>query len=102
MNESTTKRAKHFTACASLAALGVKLRQQDLFGPIRQTVQIAQKTVKHTPIEKLYAALCRHEWEKTNLFSFKEADMSSIADGSVQIQTSSDVQFATPSWLGES
>ena len=27
--------------------------------------------------------------------------MSSIADGSVQIQTSSDVQFATPSWLGE-
>ena len=27
--------------------------------------------------------------------------MSSIADGSVQLQTSSDVQFATPSWLGE-
>ena len=27
--------------------------------------------------------------------------MSSVADGSVQIQTSSDVQFATPSWLGE-
>jgi hypothetical protein len=27
--------------------------------------------------------------------------MSSIADGSVQIQTSSEVQFATPSWLGE-
>jgi len=27
--------------------------------------------------------------------------MSSIADGSLHIQTSSDVQFATPSWLGE-
>lgn len=27
--------------------------------------------------------------------------MISIADGSVHIQTSSDVQFATPSWLGE-
>src|SRR6266702_6084914 len=27
--------------------------------------------------------------------------MSSIADGSIHIQTSSDVQFATPSWLGE-
>jgi hypothetical protein len=39
--------------------------------------------------------------KKTNQFPFKEADMSSIADGSVQIQTSSDVQFATPSWLGE-
>jgi hypothetical protein len=39
-----------------LAALGVKLRQLEEFGPIRQTVQIAQKTVKHTPIEKLYDA----------------------------------------------
>ncbi|HEU5381666.1 MAG TPA: hypothetical protein VFV38_40115 [Ktedonobacteraceae bacterium] len=27
--------------------------------------------------------------------------MSSIADGSIHIQTSSDVQFAIPSWLGE-
>ncbi len=27
--------------------------------------------------------------------------MSSIADGSIHIQTSSEVQFATPSWLGE-
>ncbi len=27
--------------------------------------------------------------------------MSSIADESVHIQTSSEVQFATPSWLGE-
>jgi hypothetical protein len=27
--------------------------------------------------------------------------MISIADGSVHIQTSSEAQFATPSWLGE-
>ena len=27
--------------------------------------------------------------------------MISIVDGSIRIQTSSDVQFATPSWLGE-
>src|SRR5215831_12653102 len=27
--------------------------------------------------------------------------MSSIADGSVRIQTSSEAQFATPAWLGE-
>jgi hypothetical protein len=53
MNESTTK---HFTGCASLAAVGVKLRQLDVFGPIRQTVRIAQKTVKHTPIDKVYDA----------------------------------------------
>jgi hypothetical protein len=56
MNESTTKATKHFTGCASLAALGVKLRHLDVFGPIRKTVQIAQKAVKHTPIDKLYDA----------------------------------------------
>jgi hypothetical protein len=31
----------------------------------------------------------------------KEATMGSIADESIHIQTSSDVQFTTPSWLGE-
>lgn len=55
MNESTTNPITgHFSPCASLAALGVKLRQLDLFGPIRDTVQIAQKTVKYTPSDKLY------------------------------------------------
>jgi len=39
-----------------LAALGVKLSQLDLFGPIRTEVQIRQKTVKHTPSDKLYDA----------------------------------------------
>src|SRR5438876_6584275 len=53
MDESTTKTTRHFTPCASLAALGVKLRQLDLFAPIRKHVRIAQKTVKHTPIDKL-------------------------------------------------
>jgi hypothetical protein len=56
MHKSTTKTTRHFTGCASLAALGVKLRQIDLFSPIRDTVRIAQKTVKHTPIDKLYDA----------------------------------------------
>jgi hypothetical protein len=32
----------------------VKIHQLDLFGPIRKNVQIAQKTVKHTPTDKLY------------------------------------------------
>jgi hypothetical protein len=41
------------TAHASLAALGVHLRHLDLFGPIREQVQIAQQTVRYTPIEKL-------------------------------------------------
>ena len=56
MNESTTKVREHYSACASLAAIGVKLRQLELFDPIRQMVHIAQKTVKHSPTDKLYDA----------------------------------------------
>jgi len=41
------------TAHASLAALGVKLRQLDLLAPLREEVKIAQKAVKFTPFEKL-------------------------------------------------
>jgi hypothetical protein len=39
-----------------LAALGTRLGSLDLFGPVRQRVRIAQKTVKHTPTDKLYDA----------------------------------------------
>src|SRR6266496_2804286 len=56
MDESTTKTTRHFSPCASLAAIGVKLRQLELFDPIRKQVHIAQKTVKHSPIDKLYDA----------------------------------------------
>lgn len=44
---------QHFSPAASLAALGVHLRQIDLFGPIRDTVKIGQKTVIYTPFDKL-------------------------------------------------
>jgi hypothetical protein len=56
MNESSINLigARHFSPCASLAAIGIKLRQLDLFRPIRETVAIAQKTVTYTPIDKLY------------------------------------------------
>lgn len=57
MNQSITDTKKHFSPAASLAALGAKLSQLDVFGPIRNHVQIRQKTVKHTPTEKLYDAL---------------------------------------------
>src|SRR5260370_18656233 len=56
MNESITPTPTHFSPAASLAALGVKLSQLDLFGPVRTEVQIRQKTVKHTPVDKLYDA----------------------------------------------
>jgi hypothetical protein len=44
---------RHFSPAASLAALGLHLRQINLFGPIRTSVKIAQKTVKYTPVDKL-------------------------------------------------
>lgn len=44
------------TAHASLAALGVLVRHADLFGPIRERVHIAQKTVRYAPTDKLYDA----------------------------------------------
>src|SRR2546429_1189652 len=43
----------HYTPAASLAALGVKLQQINLFGPIKCLVHIAQKTVRYSPIDKL-------------------------------------------------
>ena len=57
MNQSITPTTKHFSPAASLAAIGVKLNQLDLFGPIRTNVHIKQKIVKHTPTDKLYDAL---------------------------------------------
>jgi hypothetical protein len=57
MNESITPPTKAFTGCATLAAMGLKLRELKLFEPIEQTVQIAQKTVKDRPSDKLYDAL---------------------------------------------
>jgi hypothetical protein len=57
MNESTTRTPKQFTGCASLAALGVKLRELKLFEPIGERVQIAQKTIKDRPTDKLSDAL---------------------------------------------
>jgi len=57
MNESTTPTTKQFTGCASLAAIGMKLRELKLFEPIEQTVQIAQKIIKDRPTDKLYDAL---------------------------------------------
>ncbi len=56
MIECSIPMERHFTACASLAALGVQLKYLDVFGPIRETVSISQKTVKHAPSDKLYDA----------------------------------------------
>ena len=59
MNESiiiSEEVKQHFSARATLAALGVKVSEQKLFKPITEKVKIAQKTVKYTPTEKLMDA----------------------------------------------
>ncbi len=56
MNESTTATTKQYSSCASLAAIGIKLRALKLFEPIEHTVHIAQKTIKDSPTDKLYDA----------------------------------------------
>jgi Transposase DDE domain group 1 len=50
---TSSEMTRHFSPSASLAALGLHLRQIDLFGPIRDSVKIAQKTVKYSPLDKL-------------------------------------------------
>src|SRR5437016_11222020 len=57
MNESIITLIKQFTGCATLAAIGIQMKELKLFEPIEQTVQIAQKTIKDSPTDKLYDAL---------------------------------------------
>ncbi|MDT5271196.1 MAG: hypothetical protein QOH49_3382 [Acidobacteriota bacterium] len=51
---STT--SKHFSPRASLAAIGLRLRRLNLLEAIATHVRVPQKTVRHTPAEKLYDA----------------------------------------------
>ena len=53
---STTDLVRQSTPHATLVALGLKVQQLDLFRPIREQVHIKQKTVRYTPIDKLYDA----------------------------------------------
>ena len=53
---TAAERTRRSTAHASLAILGATLQQLDLFGPIRAGVRVAQKTVRHSPSDKLYDA----------------------------------------------
>ncbi len=55
-NATTPSLSYHFSPRAPLAALGIRLQGLNLFGPVRDHVHIAQKTVTHTPVQKLYDA----------------------------------------------
>lgn len=56
MKECNTPSTQRFTAAASLAIIGAKIKEMDLFGPIGDQVVIQQKTVKYSPTQKLYQA----------------------------------------------
>jgi hypothetical protein len=45
--------ARLYTPHASLAAIGLKIRSLKLFDTIAEHVHVRQKTIKHTPLEKL-------------------------------------------------
>jgi hypothetical protein len=44
---------QHYTPHATLAAIGIKIRSLKLFDTIKEHVHIKQKTIRHTPVEKL-------------------------------------------------
>lgn len=54
MSESTL--TSRFCGHASLAAIGAHLHQIDLLAPLRENIQMKQKTVKYTPFDKLQDA----------------------------------------------
>ena len=57
MSNSTTPSLSYcFSPRATLAALGIRLQGLNLFGPVREHVHIAQKTITHAPVQKLYDA----------------------------------------------
>ena len=55
-NATTPSLSYRFSNRSTLAALGIRLRQLNLFGPVKAQLPIAQKVVKHTPIQKVYDA----------------------------------------------
>ena len=52
----STTTARLSTPRATLATIGLKLRSLKLFDAVSEHVQIRQKTIKHTPLEKLQDA----------------------------------------------
>jgi len=52
-NTKAQHRIWHESAHASLCALGVYVRRMDFFRPLEQRVQIRQKVLKYTPVQKL-------------------------------------------------
>lgn len=57
MKPSKPITSREYSPRAPLIALGVKIQQLDLLKPVRESVTIRQKTLRHSPDEKLLDAL---------------------------------------------
>jgi hypothetical protein len=58
MNEyNTSIKSSHFTVQVTLVGIGLKVQAMGILRPMVEGVEIAQKTVKYTPTEKLVDAL---------------------------------------------
>src|SRR4029434_7721071 len=77
------KRTTMTTGRASLCALGEYLRRHCFFAPLREQVQIRQKTVRYCPIDKLLDALGGILW-----------GAKTLAQNNVTIRTDRAVQRA--------
>src|SRR5215212_4188502 len=55
-NEPAAASSRLYSPRATLCAIGIKLRSMKLFDTIADHVKIKQKTIKHTPVEKLQDA----------------------------------------------
>src|SRR5260221_326325 len=74
MNESTTRTTKQFTGCASLAAVGVKVRELKLVEPIATRVNLAKQRTRRG--RQLGAVLAS---------SYEEIVVDRLFDGKTQL-----------------
>lgn len=52
-NKQPVAGTRLYSPRATLCAIGIKLRSLKFFDPIAEHVHVRQKTIKHTPVEKL-------------------------------------------------
>src|SRR3989440_8233892 len=52
-NEQSASTTRLYSPRATLCAIGIKLRSLKFFDTLTEHVQVKQKTIKHTPVEKL-------------------------------------------------
>jgi len=73
-----------FSPWAILAGIGVKLRELQVFDPVAEQVKIAQKTVKFTPIQKLWDGFINFSRDNLSRDNLSRDTMSNHQDTKTQ------------------